>query len=343
MITKINSCSNAFNYSSSKALSAVSSPINLNKAKLNYDLNALAFNNRSLINFKGLNKDSLSFENFDTARIEAGINSIEDLEKNIKKENKLGEGLNSRVYSFDDPKLSNWAIKVDKDEFDNDSKKLFKPVEDEFKGQNFGQEIALAGTKYRILKKIDGEVHSIDNWSNCVNNDSKVDLKDAQKFQHQLNKLAKLPQKTFDDYAKKLEYLEDHGWKQDSINPNNILIDYNKEEIYIIDSFKATNSNHTNSRLDLINVLLDFTLFNNFYNELDEKGKEDLLNSARQIITKCNAGVEKTNLSKKDSTYINYITEVDKWFGCALIHKGGDYRTRFNNLKNLLDENSIKL
>lgn len=343
MITKINSCSNILNYSAPKAAKAVSNSINLNKAKLSYDLNALAVNNRSLVSFKGLKEDKLGFENFDKARIEAGINSIEDLEENIKEENKLGEGLNSRVYSFDDPKLSQWAIKVDKDEFKNDSNKLFKPADDVFKGENFGQEIALAGTKYRILKKIDGDIHSIENWSNCVNNDSKVSLKQAQEFKSQLKRLSNLPQKTFDDYAHKLEFLQEQGWKQDSINPNNILIDYDKEEIYIIDSFKADNSNHTNSRLDLINVLLDFTLFNNFYDKLDQEGKQDLLNSARQIITKCDNAVEKTNLSTKDSTYMNYITEVDRWFGCHLIHKGGDYRERFNNLKNLLSENSIKL
>ncbi len=351
MINQINS----FNNLANSTISFKSNPIkkkavasNTEGKKLDQQLSLLALNNRNYLNiisFKGAGakNDDLSFDNFDKMRKLASIETLDDLASNIKEENALGEGLNSRVYSFDDPRLSRWALKVDKNEFNNDSDELFTPTYDEFAGKNMGQEIAVAGNQYRILKKIDAEVHSIDNWSDHVNNDSKVTTAEAKEFLSQLKKVSDLPQETFDSYASRLELLQEKGYKQDSINPNNLLIDYKNQEIYIIDFYKADSPVHTNSRLDLINPLLDFSLFNNFYDKLDESERRDLIDSAREVIAKCNMAAKKTDLALDEKTYIDYITEVDKWFGCHLIHKGGDYRSRYNNLKALLEDNSVKL
>lgn len=285
--------------------------------------------------FKG-HTDNASFEDFNKARLNAGIRTIEDLEENITEENLLGTGANSTVYSFNDPTLDKWAIKVDKTPFKKESKTLFSKTTDVFEGANMGQEIAKAGNRYRILKKIEGRVHSIKDWSYKINGNIPISKSEALQFVSAIYEIANFPQSTFDDYAMQLKLLGEKGFKQDSINPNNILVDSKKQKLHIIDFFKADNETHVNSRIDLINVLLDFSFFNKFYEKLDSIGKEELLKSAQIIIKKCNIASKKVELPQDEQTYLTYLTEVDKWFGIHLVEKGGDYRTRYNRMKELL-------
>lgn len=306
--------------------------------KITNQLSAIATQNHMLIgktSFKGT-IDNYSFEEFNKARIKAGINTISDLEENIKEENLLGTGANSCVYSFNDKSLSKWAIKVDKTPFEPTSKSLFNKTDDEFEGINAGQEIAQSGDRYRILKKIEGNTHSIKDWSYKINGNIPISQTEALQFVSSLYEIANFPQSTFDDYANQLKILGDKGYKQDSINPNNILVNSQQQKLHIIDTFKADNEAHVNSRLDLINVLLDFSFFDQFYNQLDETGKTELLKSAQTIIEKCNIASKKANLPQDEATYLQYLKEVDKWFGIHLVEKGGDYRTRYERMKELI-------
>ena len=316
---------------------ATSETINDNNKILN-SLNSYAAQNIAhikLTSFKG-KTDEESFEEFNKARIKAGIYSIEDLKKNIRATNILGAGANSIVYSFNDKELSKWAIKVDKHPFYKPTQTLFEKSDDEFYGVNMGQEIAKAGDRYRILKKIDGKVHSLTNWSHKINSNIPISEAEALQFASSLYEIANFPQSTFDDYAQQLKLLGEKGYKQDSINPNNILIDSKKQKLHIIDSFRAVNETHVNSRIDLINVLLDFSFFDKFYEKLDKTGKEMLLKSAETIIEKCNIASSKNEIPQDEETYLKYLTEVDKWFGFYLVDKGGDYRTRYERMKKLL-------
>lgn len=288
--------------------------------------------------FKGACKDTFSFEEFNNARREAGIYNLEDLKSNIKDKNIMGTGANSTVYAFDNPQLDNWVLKVDKKPFHNPCSMFIEKTEDKFGGQNMGQEIAKAGDRYHILKKIKGDVHSVVDWSYHINNNSQVTPKEAQYFLATLQNIASFPQSSFDDYAFQLKTLGEKGYKQDSINPNNILIDYNKKKIHIIDSFKAVDPSHVNSRLDLINVLLDFALFNSFYNNLESQNRKALIEASEKIIEKCNIASQKEGLPQDEETYIKYLSNVDKYFGYALVDKGGDYRSRYFKMKTILPD-----
>ena len=188
------------------------------------------------------------------------------------------------------------------------------------------------------MKKIEGNVHSIKDWSYKINGNIPVSKAEALQFVSSLYEIANFPQSSFDDYANQLKLLGENGYKQDSINPNNILVNSKQQKLHIIDTFKADNEAHVNSRLDLINVLLDFSFFDKFYEKLDKTGKEELLKSAQTIINKCNIASQKAGLPQDEKTYLTYLTEVDKWFGIHLVDKGGDYRTRYARMKELLPD-----
>ena len=50
----------------------------------------------------------------------------------------------------------------------------------------------------------------------CLNN---------QIYCQSVDKLAKMPQKAFDEICDKVRILDDKGYKIDSINPNNLIVD----------------------------------------------------------------------------------------------------------------------
>lgn len=259
---------------------------------------------------------------------------VELLKKSIDSKNLLGEGLNSKVYSI--LGVQNYVVKIDKKKFlgiDSISNKV-STVEDDFEDRNMGQAIGKISDGIWILKRQKGKEHSVKFWSADKLNITK---KDARNFLKNIKKIAKMSDDTYEDYADKIQYLASKGYKTDSINPNNLLIDYKKNEINIIDFFKASKPAHTDSAYDMFCPLLDFSLYKKFHGLLGEKEKKELLDSSQVIINKCFKAAKKKKLPMDENTYINYITEVDKWFGCKL--SGGDYRYRYKNLKEILGLN----
>ena len=292
-----------------------------------------------------INDNSYSFKNFDKARKEAGLTTLKAFERNIKEENLLGEGLESTVYEFDDPKLSKWALKVMKEDFNKvPPRSLVTEKEDPFPGKNRGQIIASVGCRYYILKKIDGEPHSVTNWKEHIDNESHVTQEETQEFAKSLEKIASFPQRSFDNYAHQLKALDENGYKQDSMNPNNLLIDYTNKKISIIDYFKKDNEWHKNSKYDLINSILDFSLFEAFYNTANEADKSSMLKSSKKIIEKCTKAAIKDGISLDIYDYIGFLTEVDKWFGYKIIQEEeGDHRARFYHMSKILKDNGISI
>lgn len=281
-------------------------------------------------------QDKYSYKEFIKAAGQSGINSVSDLENNIKQENIIGIGANSEVFKFDNPKLEKWVLKRDKNPFYEPVKNLFEPVTDDFFGFNVGQEIAKSGNRYRILKKVTGTPHSIANWSHTIDNGSHVNREESLEFLNSLKEIQKFPQSAFNDYAQSLKKLGDKGYKQDSINPNNILIDHDKKMIQIIDFFKVADPSHVNSKYDLTSALLDFSLYKNFYEKLRGDEQKQLLEYSNTIIEKCNKASKIAGLRQDEKTYIDFLRNVDKWFGVHLVNKGGDYQTRYNMMKSIL-------
>ena len=259
--------------------------------------------------------------------------SIQDLIKMAQtEENKLGQGANSIVYAI--PHLDDYALKVlnkddpnkiDMSEFPSDVN-LGQPVWQDEKNP-----------RILILKRIDGKEHSIPNWSRTVNTPPlQVTKEQSREFAKQLSTISNMPQETFDQFAKDVKVLSDKGYKLDSINPNNLLVDEEKQQIHIIDYFKVNPAEthlYQNSCFDLIAVACDFTLFPEYFDKMTDDEKQSTINSVKTITDKMYQGCLKSGLSCDDEKYITYINETSKWFPIPSIKNektGGEYVRAYN-------------
>lgn len=245
--------------------------------------------------------------------------SIQDLIKMAQtEENKLGQGANSIVYSI--PRLDDYVLKVlNKDDPNRINMNEFPS------NINLGQPVWQDDKNPRILilKKIEGKEHSIPNWSKTIWDGANytplnVTKEQAKLFHTQLNDLAQMPQSAFDELTEKAKILSDKGYKLDSINPNNLIVDTEKQQIHIIDYFKVANPNEThlyqNSYMDLVAIALDFTLFPEYYDKMDETEKADTIQNAKTIRDKLYKGAEKSSLSCDDERFKTFIRTTSRWF-----------------------------
>ncbi len=256
-------------------------------------------------------------------------------------ENKLGQGANSVVYNI--PQLNGYVLKVlNKDDPNKVDLKEFPS------GVNLGQPIWQDDKNPRILilKKIEGKEHSISNWSRTIGEHLQVTTKQAQQFAVQLSQIAQMPQKAFDQLASDVKLLDDKGYKLDSINPNNLIVDSENSEIHIIDYFKVKPREtdlYRNSCFDLISVMCDFTLFPEYYDKLSVSEKQSLMQSSREIADKVYLGAKKADLSCSIGRYITYINETSKWFPVSSVKDENinreyvrTYSERMNDFINML-------
>ena len=244
--------------------------------------------------------------------------SIQDLINMAQtEENKLGQGANSIVYAI--PHLDDYVLKVlnkddpnkiDMSEFPSDVN-LGQPVWQDDKNP-----------RLLILKRIDGKEHSISNWSTTIWDGEQysplpVTKEQAKLFHSQLNDIASMPQSAFDQLAKNVKILSDKGYKLDSINPNNLLVDKEKQQIHIIDYFKVKPHEthlYQNSYMDLVAVALDFALFPEYYDKMDETEKSNTLQNVKVIRDKMYEGAKNSGLSCDDEKYKKYIRTTSRWF-----------------------------
>ncbi len=248
-----------------------------------------------------------------------------------KEENKLGQGANSIVYTI--PEFNGYVLKVlNKDDPNKIDLKEFPS------SVNLGQPVWQDDKNPRvlILKKIQGEEHSIPNWSNTVGKPLQVTIRQAKQFANQLAQIAQMPQKSFDQLAFDVKLLDDKGYKLDSINPNNLIVDGENDEIHIIDYFKVKPREahlYKNSCLDLIAVMADFTLFPEFFDKMNPIEKKASIESIKTITDKMYRGCEKSGLSCDDERYVTYINETSKWFPIPSVideNTGNEYVRAYN-------------
>ena len=245
--------------------------------------------------------------------------SIQELIKLAQtEENKLGQGANSIVYSI--PHLDDYVLKVlNKDDPNRINMNEFPS------NINLGQPVWQDERNPRILilKKIEGKEHSIPNWSKTIWDGANytplnVTKEQAMLFHTQLNDLANMPQSAFDQLAEDVKVLSEKGYKLDSINPNNLIVDTDKKQIHIIDYFKVNNPQefhlYQNSYMDLVAVALDFTLFPEYYDKMGETEKIDTIENAKTIRDKIFNGAEKAGLSCDDERFKTFIRTTSRWF-----------------------------
>lgn len=222
----------------------------------------------------------------------------------------MGEGDFSKVYNiygFDD-----YLVKVMKTEGNQVPPSQIKidgiiPIPDEFEGRNFGQPIGMVKDNEGIyvLLRQSGIPHStsysVKDWLYYAF-DPKVSLshKQAQKFSKDIAQLAQFPDKSYVDFADDLKFLSDKGYKVSSLNPANLLIDYEKKSINPIDIFDNKNIfkiTEKNTSYDMIFPLLDVILFQEYFDLLNPKERHALIKNSKTIMNKCQTAAKKVGLS----------------------------------------------
>ena len=278
--------------------------------------------------------------------------NIYDLIANAQtQENILGQGANSVVYQI--PELDGYVLKVlNKDDVNKIDMAEF-PAD-----VNLGQPVWQNDKNPRllILKKIEGKEHSISNWSKTIWDSEKysplqVSKEQAILFSKQLSTLAQMPQETYNQLAKDVNTLEDRAYKIDSINPNNLIVDEEKKQIHIIDYFKVNpheRNIYKNSYLDLVAIMLDFTLFPEYYDKLDEESKVKTLENAKIIQEKAYKGAQASGLSLDEELFKTYIRTTSRWFTAHSVpnEKTGGvyfryYDVRLEDFLNMLDNPTL--
>ncbi len=246
-----------------------------------------------------------------------GVSIYDLIERAQTPENIVGQGANSIVYNL--PQLDDYVLKVlNKDDPNGINM-------DEFPSDvNLGQPVWQDKTNPRrlILKKIEGQEHSIPNWSKTIWDGEQysplsVTKEQAKLFHNQLCDLAWMPQSAYDQLAKDVKVLEDKGYKLDSINPNNLIVDKEKGQIHIIDYFKVKpheREQYRNSYMDLVAVALDFTLFPEYFDKMGEAGKATTMQNVKTIQEKMYKGAQNAGLSCDDERFKTYIRTTSRWF-----------------------------
>lgn len=263
-----------------------------------------------------------------------------------KEENIIGIGANSTVYSI--PFLQDYVLKVlNKDDPNKIDMNEFPPE------VNLGQPVwqDVNNPRLLILKRIEGSEHSIHNWSNVIWNDQlyapeNVSSEQAQLYFSQIKQLASMPQSAFDGLAQDVKLLSDKGYKIDSINPNNLIVDSAKKQIHVIDYFKVKPEEihlYQNCHMDLNAIMLDFTLLPEYLDKLSPSEQKEFEEYAKTIRDKNYKAAEKAGLSTDEEKFKKFIRTTSRWFTAHSIEKeNGDgmyiryYDVRLDDFINML-------
>lgn len=250
----------------------------------------------------------------DYKKIQKLKNEIQGQNSNILP---IGKGANSKVYEI--PTMPDFVLKIlkEKDKNNIDTKEFPR-------GVNLGQVVWIdpKDDKTLILKKVNGKPHSLENWSDIIlnketNMPDKVTQKNAEIFFSKVEEIAKMDQKAFDHLAYEIKTLDDLGYKVDCINPNNLLVDNEKQTIHIIDYFKVKEKEkhlYKNSYLDMPAIMLDFALYPEYIDNLSEENQGKLKAYTKAINTKCYLAAKNEGLTTDTKPFETYMLTTSRWF-----------------------------
>lgn len=243
-----------------------------------------------------------SFEDF-TAQLKRKYGDISI--KRILSSDKLkliNSGKDSSVYEI--PGIDNYVVKINKANkcrikygFTSGLQKS----ENNYYGHNFGQPIAENTQGVKILLRAPGETHSVKNWMEYYSNRKEIKAQDIEYILKKLNKLADLPQESFDDIAKRIKFaLLKLKKSVDTFNPNNFLIDNKSKQIYLVDldKLKVRRPLYTNCEELLTYPLTDSFLKFDYYKVFTNEQKEKYLNFHEVIQAKCETAYKKQKLNE---------------------------------------------
>lgn len=257
----------------------------------------------------------------------------------------LGSGANSTVYNL--PFLDEYVLKVLNPDKHIEPNKI--PLGIFPDNINLGQPVWInpENNRFILLKKVTGRPNSIYNWSKTIYNQEtgrpqNIEPEQAINYFFNITKISQMSQKAFDDLANQVKILDTTpkyngdphiGFKTDCINPNNLLIDFDKEEFHFIDYFAKDNSKYQNSYMDMVAVISDFTLMPEFFDLLPPNEQKQLLSSLKEIDKKCFKAAEKVGLTTDKDTFLTYIDKTNKYFPIQSVkkhHEEGEYKREYS-------------
>ena len=272
------------------------------------------------------NKLRYSYENFVKIAKKSGLKEPKDFLKSCTENNIIGTGENSTVYKFSQEPLKNWVIKVDK-KLENPEKYFEQPLkklETDFDEMNMGEAIAGIGDHVKILKKAEGTPHSFKDWAVRRAEKRKIEPEEAETFLSDIKQIAEFPQESYNELAKQIHRLEDAGYKANSLNPNNCLIDYKNKKINIINTYKYEPFGDINTVYDMWCPLVDFTNYGKFYFALNDANKAELVSTTKAIRHKCTVAAGRARVNGSEDTFKDFLVLTDK-----LENNGGKYAYQY--------------
>lgn len=236
-----------------------------------------------------------------------------------------GKGANSNVYNI--PFLDKYVLKIIKPESKLDlSQQYVRLFPDDI---NLGQPVWQHRNNPRILllKKIEGEPYSIKNWTSTLYNPAvkapqNVTQAQADLYYKHISKVSKMDQSVFDELARQIKILDTTkkyegdnliGFKTDSINPNNLMVDFKNNTIHIIDYFAKDNTHHKNSYMDMVAIMTDFTLLPEYRDLLKPQQQKELVNIIKTIHNKALLAAQKHGVSTDKNDFLEFINEINRY------------------------------
>ena len=244
-----------------------------------------------------------------------------------------GVGANSVVYNIDF--LDDYVLKVMKSKQKADPNKI--PIGLFPDGVNLGQPVweHPDNKSVLILKKVSGQPNSIKNWSDTIydknlNLPRAVTQEQALEYFEKITKIADMNQPVFDDLANQMKVLDvtskyqgdkTPGFKTDSVNPNNLLVDFENNKLGVIDYFAKENAVYQNSYMDMVAVIGDFTLYPEYYDRLNHEQQKKLIQCLKTIENKSFKAAEKAGLSTDKNIFLSFINKMNKYFPIPSVKK----------------------
>lgn len=238
-----------------------------------------------------------------------------------EQKNYVGSGFSADVYSI--PGVDKYLIRLERKHFSPGSFSKY-PIISEPQNElapNFGQYIATNNHGFFITKKVFGESHSLPNWSEKIkeieNDSSALTHKEAEYILRKITELSEFPQKSFDELSLKIQKLNKHtDCEIDIMNPNNLILNNQLQEINIIDLWYHHSDNGStapfNGMDSMINLMLDPLTHNQVYEKLGNNGKEKLINASKKIIQKVFIAAQKTGLTRTKNNATIIYKDFDK-------------------------------
>ena len=275
--------------------------------------------------------------------IEDGMETaIEDFEKKFKEvygeanlvemaprifanpDNMVGEGVSKQVFSI--PSMKGYLLAFLKEKYNpEECSKPFNPCNIPLPKYNFGQ-IMFEGNGLMVMKKSEGVPHSLNRWvlhlKKVVEQEKTVSSVEAEFALFRICEIARMPIDTFVHFASQIKYLNENSLPMDTVNPNNLLIDYEKKRINMIDVFDGPKflqqlKAPMNGVRNMEAVLLDSVLHTEYLKKLSPVKQELMKCASRIVIGKCQRAAQSIGL-------VNDSNNARHYFELMLQNSGAD-------------------